>query len=414
MVGSATQAMSVETRMSSYYGLFFLSIGSALPFAALWFDTLNLSPSFSGAIFAAPAISIVLFTILIGGWADRLHDWRTAIIACNWIVFALYSWFVFRTGSWDVLIVWALAGLFSHASSPIMDAAALNLTKKRGSDFARIRAIGSIGFIVGVLLAGALYERVGYQWFVPVLLLGVVARVLAANALPHFRAPTVPAMEDSAPSVANNSKSELSHQPSVQHVKTKHSGLGLLNHRGILLVIAGAALLNASHSFNNIFAVLHWTHTGISTSMASVLWSVGVIAEVALMWGFSRVAKKFSARKCLIFASVVCIVRWLLTGSEPSLVQLFFLQSLHAITFGLSFLACVNFIARRVHEDNAAQAQRVSVTMATFFMALAAWLSGWLYEQFAGQSYWAMAVMALLGGICVLLSYASDLEDPAS
>jgi len=104
--------MSIEARLSTYYGLFFLSIGSVMPFAALWFDTQDISSTFSGLIFATPSIAIVLFTILIGGWADRLSDWRTAIIVCNWIVLTLFSWFLYRTGSWDILIVWTLAGLF--------------------------------------------------------------------------------------------------------------------------------------------------------------------------------------------------------------------------------------------------------------------------------------------------------------
>jgi len=64
-----------------------------------------------------------------------------------------------------------------------------------------------------------------------------------------------------------------------------------------------------------------------------------------------------------------------------------------------------------VHEDNAAQAQSVSAMLVTLFMGVAAWLSGWLYALFAGLSYWAMAVMAVMGGVCVMFSFASDLED---
>lgn len=394
--------ISVETRMSNYYGLYFLSIGTVMPYAALWFDSLNLSATVSGAIFAAPSIAIVIFTVLIGGWADRLSDWRTAILTCNWIVLVLFSWFLVRTDSWDILIVWTIAGLFTHASAPIMDAAALNLTKKRGSDYGRIRAIGSLGFVIGVLLAGVLFDEFGTRWFVYVLLAGLVARIAAAHALPHFRAPTKPIHKPSPLA------------PSLATPDTLTTGLGVLKHPGILLVIIGAALLNASHGFNNMFAVLHWTQLGISTTMASVLWSVAVIAEVALMWSFKSVAKKFSARKCLLLASAVCTMRWFLNGNDPTLGQLFVLQSLHSITFGLTFLAGVNFIARRVHEDNAAQAQSVSVTASMIFMALATSASGWLYTQFAGQSYWAMSALALLGGVCVALSFASDLQDPVS
>ncbi len=407
----AKVTMSVEARMSNYYGLFFLSIGSVMPFIALWFDSLAISPALSGAIFAAPSIVIVLFTVVIGGWADRLSDWRTAIIVCNWIVLILFSWFLFRTNSWDILIVWTLAGLFTHASNPIMDAAALNLTKKRGSDFGRIRAIGSIGFIVGVVLAGWIFEQVGLSWFVPVVLAGAALRLIAAHALPRFKSAdaindnrvngeAIPRVTGAAPSIAME--------------QSRSVGIHVLRHPGILWVIVGAALINASHGFNNVFAVLHWTKLEISTSLASVLWAVAVIAEVALMWTFRSVAKRFSARKCLVFAGVVCALRWLLSGFEPSLVQIFILQSLHAITFGLSFLAIVNFISRRVHENNAAQAQSVFATLVTAFMAVSTWLSGWLYEQFAGQSYWAMAVLALIGALCVLLSFNSDLKDPVA
>lgn len=386
--------MSIETRMASYYGLFFVSIGAVAPYAALWFDSLNISPAMSGAIFAAPSIATVLFSIFIGSWADRLGDWRSAIIICNWIVLVTLCWFLFRQGPWDILIVWAITGLFTRAGTPIMDAAALHSTQQTGSDFARIRSFGSMGFIVGVLLAGYFYDHVGTQWFAVVMLLTAFARLMAAYALPVFRS-------DSS-------------SMSMNAVGDPLSGIGLLKHPGILSVLLGSALLSASHAFNNMFAVVHWANVGISTSMASILWTVAVIAEVALMWAFRSVSKKFSARKCLLLASVVSVARWIFAGTDPGIVQLFVLQSLHAITFGLVFLATVNFIARRIHEDYAAQAQSVYTTLMTLFIGVSFWLSGWLYGHVAGRSYWAMAVLALLGGICVAWSFRSDLEDPVT
>lgn len=392
MLRPRISTLSVDTRIAGYYGMFFISIGTVAPFAALWLDSLNISPAMSGAIFAGPSIATVVLTIFIGGWADRLSDWRSAIILCNWIVLVVLSWLLFRQGPWDVLIVWTLAGLFTKAGMPIMDAAALHSTQKSGSDFARIRSFGSMGFIAGVLLAGALYEQSGTKWFVAVMLFTVFTRLLSAHALPRFR------------SVESHSQSS----------KAPTSGLAALRQPGILSVLVGAALISASHGFNNMFSVVHWTNVGISTSAASILWAVGVIAEVALMWYFKSVAKKFSARKCLLVASVVSAARWFLAGTDPSLPQLFVLQSLHSITFGLTFLAIVNFISRRVHENHAAQAQSAFTVIMTFLVGTATWLSGWLYGQFAGHSYWAMSILALLGGACVAWSFRSNLEDSAA
>jgi len=375
--------------MSGYYGLFFLGIGSFAPFSAVWFNSLNISSTMSGAIFAAPSIATVLFTVFIGWWADRLQDWRSAIIVCNWIVLIVVCWILFGRGPWDLLFIWAVSGLFTRASGPIMDAAALYSTQQTDSDYGRIRSFGSIGFIVGVLLAGWVFEQFGISWFVTVLLLSAVVRVLAAHMLPVFRT------------------DNLLPKKSVTSV----SGMKVLWYTGIWLVLAGSALINASHGFNNAFSVMHWTNTGISTGIAAALWSVSVIAEVVLMWSYKDVAKKFSARKCLLAASAVCVLRWLITGTDPGLGQLLLLQALHSITFGLTFLATVNFIAKRIHEDHAAQAQSVYAMLTTLFMALAVWLSGWLYEQFAGYSYWAMSILALLGGVCVAWSFRSDLDD---
>jgi len=372
--------------------VFFFAIGSFAPFAALWFDSLNISSSVSGAIFAAPSIATVIFTVFIGRWADGLQDWRIAIIACNWIALVTICWILIGRGAWDLFFIWTVAGLFMRASGPILDAAALYSTQQTNSNYGRIRSFGSIGFVVGVLMAGWVFERFGIQWFVAVLLLTAAVRVMAAHFLPTFRA------------------DRLLAERSVVPV----SGMIVLQHSGIMLVLLGSAMINASHGFVNAFSVMHWTNVGISTSVASILWSVGVIAEIALMWCYKDLAKKISARKCLLVASVAGVVRWFITGTDPSIVQLLLLQTLHSVTFGLTFLATVNFIARRVHEDHAAEAQSVYAMLTTLSIAVAIWMSGWLYDQFAGYSYWAMSLLALLGGVCVALSFRSDLDDPVT
>ena len=376
--------------MSAYYWLFFLAIASFAPFSALWFDSKNISSAISGAIFAAPSIATVLLTISIGKWADRLRDWRRAIIVCNWIVLIAVCWILVGQGPWHLLFIWTVSGLFTRAAGPIMDAAALNSTQKSGADYGRIRAFGSIGFIVGVVLAGWLFDHFGIAWFVSVILISAFIRVVAAHMLPPFRLD----------------------KPLVNTAVVASAGLASLRHPGILFVLVGSALINGSHGFVNAFSVMHWSNVGISTGIASALWSIGVIAEVALMWKFKSVAKRFSARKCLLFASAVGVARWFLTSTDPGLLQLFLLQALHSITFGLTLLATVNFIAKRVPEDHAARAQSVYNMMMTLCIGLSIWSSGWLYSQFAGQTYWAMAMLALVGGGCVALSFCSDLDDP--
>lgn len=420
--------MSEETRVSTYYGVFFLSIGATMPFVAIWLDSLGISTSMSGLILAAPPMAIVIFNIVIGSWADRLSDWRSAIIGCNVFVLLLSSSLLLWQSQWGILVLWTLSGLFLVSTAPITDAAALNMTARRGSDYAKLRALGSIGFIIGILAAGRLFESFGMRWFVGVLLFGAVARVAAAIALPNFRE-RFSLQENCQANLEigvrvgsgdDGNTTDRDSTPALSKVKKPKlfsglvSGLNLFRQPGIFSVIFGAALINASHSFNNIYSVLHWTQNDISTSMASSLWAIGVTAEVFLMWKFSQFSKHISARHCLLVAAAACTVRWFFTALNPSIAALFFLQALHSITFGLTFLASVNFIAKRVNPQHAAQAQSVLATLSTLLMAVGTWLSGQLYGSLGGYSYWIMAVMAIVGGLFILSSYRTHLEDRAT
>lgn len=131
--------MNVEGRLAIYYAALFFSIGSISPFVALWLDSRGADPSQTGFIVAAPSVSMVLTTILLGSWADRLADWRTAIIVCNWTVLMLVAWLLFREELVDIFIVWTLTGVIMMAKIPIVDAASLSLTHRMQLEYGRVR-----------------------------------------------------------------------------------------------------------------------------------------------------------------------------------------------------------------------------------------------------------------------------------
>ena len=160
----------------------------------------------------------------------------------------------------------------------------------------------------------------------------------------------------------------------------------------------------------NTFGILLWTQHGFSETTASLLVGIGVAAEILLMWRFKSMTKRLSARSCLIIAAVCGIVRWSLLALAPPLWLMFVVQMLHAVTFGLTFLATASFIARRVGEDNAARGQALSATVMTALMAIMVYLSGYYFDLLQLQLYWIMAAMCVLSVVLVLLSYLTSLE----
>lgn len=413
-VQNKVQSGSVEWRLSSYYALMFGAVGLTGPFFSPWMHHLGVSPELTGLAVALPLFAMVLTTVYLGTLADRLSDWRGAIITADWLVLLCFCWLLFRQDIVDIIVVWTIAGLLIAAKVPIVDAATLSLTRRRGTDYSQIRAIGSVGFVLALLFAGKVFEVAGFEWFVPVLLCGSLVRAVAASYLPRFRTPetTIPRnTEERLAATATNLGAPAGNFAAISVGMTQPALQGPLKNTGFLLVIAGSALIAASHAYFSTFGILLWLEEGISTSMTSILWSVAVVAEIILMWFFKEFARKVSARQCMFIAGSLGVVRWSLSTTEPGLTMLFVLQSLHAMSFGLLFLATVNFISRRVEDSIAARAQALSATFTTGLLAIALLVSGIVYSTIGAHGYWVMCGMCVVGLGLIGLSYKTSLDD---
>lgn len=393
--------MTPERRIAAYYASAFGAIGSVAPFLALWLDSLGIDAGMVGIIVASPSIAMVFTTVYLGRRLDRLGERRRGIVLLNIAVLSVNALLVFVDSAWLILLVWTVGGILVHAMMPATDALALAVAHRRGSDWARMRLFGSIGFIVTLLLAGVLFEQVGIRAFLAVLLTGCLVRLLVACWLPAV---------ESLPEVMNSVPFAATAAGVLPVVAASEQGAGGLYRPGVLLALGGAALINASHAFFYTFGMLAWTRAGIGETLGSVLWSVGVLAEVSLMWYFAKIAARLSARVCLLLAGGAGVLRWGLTLWSSSLPLLFVAQSLHALTFGLMYVATASFIARRVDESDAARGQSLSATLAAGSMAIATWGSGLLYERTGTAPYALMMGLCIVGIGLIAASYRSVLD----
>ncbi len=407
-------AWTPEQRLTLYFMMMYGSVGLTGPFFSPWLHHLGVSAQLTGLIVAMPSAAMVVAAVYLGSISDRLSDWRVAIIAFDWAILLMFCWILIRQDVIDIIIVWTLTGLFIAVKVPVLDGATLSLTRKRGTHYSRIRALGSVGFVIALLSGGFIFDMAGLDWFVPALVAGAFIRAVCSSALPRFReSPIVPTMRTSeklaAP--ADNLSAPAGNMAMATASMTAPSMHGGLKHAGFIMVITGSALINGSHGFFGAFAMLHWIETGISTMVSSLLWCFAVVMEIALMWWFTDVASRLSSRHCMLAAGAVGIVRWSVSTFDPSVPVLFILQGLHALTFGLLFIATVTFIARRVDDSVAARAQSLYATFSTAALATAVLVSGALYDYAGVQGYWLMAAMCVAGMLLVMSSYFTMLDD---
>ncbi len=271
---------------------------------------------------------------------------------------------------------------------PVLDAATLRMTERRGSDFGVIRAWGTVGYTLTAVLTGVLIGWLGAIAFVPLFIALSLLRTGLAFQLPRFRAPE-----------------------NIEAPLRKPGGVTLrsLMRPWFILPCVAFALIQSTHVFLGAMGALVWKIDGIGEGWFGPLIAISAAGEAVMMFFWRRIGTRMSARTMLIIAGFVAALRWGAMALSPSLPVLVGLQLLHAITLPFSYFGILHFIANWAPEDIAAEAQSFSsaLTQAISVMSLVA--LGWLVGVMGGQAYFVAAGMALLA---VLAAWWSMLLRP--
>jgi PPP family 3-phenylpropionic acid transporter len=383
------EGFSPELRASIFHFTVFGSTGAASAYFAIWLSGKGITPDQIGIINAVPVLVLLFASMLIGKLADRASDWRVMIIWLAIIAGAASLGFLFVTEFWGALLVFTLCYTPAGAMVPVLDAATLRMTERRGSDFGFVRAWGTVGYTITAALTGALIGWLGAVVFVPLFIALSLMRTGLAFQLPRFRAP-----EHVAAPVRTTSGPRLS---------------SLLRPWFILPCLA-FALIQSTHFFLGAMGALVWKIDGIGEGWVGPLIAVSAAGEAMTMFFWRRIGPRMTARTMLIIAGVVATARWLAMAFSPSLPILFALQTLHAITLPFSYFGIMHFIANWAPEDIAAEAQSFSSMLTQGFAVVTLVLFGWLVGLMGGGAYFVASGMAL---VAVLLAWWSLMLRPA-
>lgn len=375
--------VSPELRAAVYYFMQFTPMAVTTAFAGIWLAEQGIAADQIGLIFAVPVFSTLLFNSIVGRLADRASDWKYAILIGN-VLSGLFFFGLFAvSGFWGILIFWALANTSFGVTQPVADAATMRLCTRRGTDYANVRAWGTAGYTITLLLTGFAMAQLGGDWFVPVLVLSGILRAVAAYWLPNFRAETIDLVPPGG---------------AVRLVQVLRPWF--------VLPLIGWALVFSTHLLLNAFQAYLFSLQGIGEDMIGILIALGAAAEAIVFFLFRRMVSHISARYLLLFSALVAVFRWLMMGLAPPLAVVIALQLLHGFTFALGFIGMVKFVADWTHEDIAAEAQAFAALLQGAVAATAIYAFGFLVERFETGAYFASAMVAGLGAICYLASLA--------
>jgi PPP family 3-phenylpropionic acid transporter len=375
---------SPEVRAGIFHFTVFASTGVASAYFAIWLSDRGISPDEIGVINAMPVLVMLAINVLVGRLADKASDWGQVIIILSLIAGAVPIGLFFVSGFWGILLVWTLCVVPASALVPVIDAATLRMTERRGTDFGAVRAWGTVGYAASTMVAGPAIAYFGEPAFLPLFLLFSLLRAGLALQLPRFRAPV--------------------HEETAADARPRAGRLLEALKPWFVLPLIGLGMHYSIHLVLASFGALLWKEQGISEAWIGPLIGIMAAAEAAMMFFWSRLDIKASARHLIIFAAMVGAARWGIMAFEPPLWLLFFLQLLHAITFAVAYFGGIYFIANWTSEDIAAEAQGFSYLLQQGFAVVSLLVFGWFAAQFGARAWLFAAAMAFCGGFLVYIS----------
>lgn len=363
-------------RLSGFYFFYFALLGALVPYWGLFLRERGFDAAAIGELMAILMATKVVAPNIWGWLGDHLGHRMQIVRLASLVSVIVFAGMFWSESFWAIALVMTLYSFFWNASLPQFEVVTFTYLKDRVARYAQIRVWGSIGFIVTVIVLGALVDWQGPEIVLPSVLAIFVAIWLSTLVV-----------RDPDP------------EP---HPHAQESLAAILKRPAIIGFFLAVFLMQASHGPYYAFYSIFMKDHGYSETLIGQLWALGVLAEVVLFVVMHRLLDRFGARRVVVASLLLAALRWVMIAMfAESLPLLLMAQLLHAATFGTFHAASIHLVYHyfRGRHKGRGQALYSSVSFGAGG-AVGSLLSGYVWEGIGPEMTFAAAgIMALLGAL---------------
>ena len=374
-------------RLSGFYLFYFASLGALLPYWSIYLKSLDFSITEIGQLMAILMATKIVAPNIWGWIADHTGKRITIIRMASLLAAISFAGVFAGNAFWWLALVLVVFSFFWNATLPQFEATTMNHLGDDMHRYSGIRLWGSIGFILAVAGLGVLLGQYSIV-VLPTVLLGLFT-LIWLNSL------WVP-------------ESAAGHLPLDQEPLRK-----VLRRPVVLSLLGVSFLMQASHGPYYSFFSLYMEDIGYSTAVIGQLWALGVLAEIGVFLLMPVLLPRFGARRLLLIAALLTMLRWLLTAyyaDNPVIIT--FSQTLHAASFGL-YHAVMIFLIHSLFTGSHQGRGQALYSSVSFGAGGAAGslVSGYLWTGLGPQAMYLMAAACSLCAVCLVLFGVRDIPD---
>ncbi len=364
-------------RLSGFYFFYFASLGVLIPYWSLYLKSLGFNSFTIGALVAIlPATKLI--APYIWGWlADHTRRSMFIIQVASILAVLSFSLVFVSQQLWWLIVVMLLFSFFWNAILPQYEAMTLNHLGDDTHRYSMVRLWGSLGFIVIVVMMGALLED-GDTDLIPI----VVWITFIVIALASFMVP------------------EKLNTPHAEHSPIWH----VIKQPKVLAFLIVCFLMLCSHGPYYTFYTIYLEEQGYSSQMIGILWAVGVLAEVIMFLLMHRLLPMFGPRKLLIVTLLLTTLRWLIIGFfVDDLSMLFLAQLIHAFSFGLFHAVGISLVHDYFKGSHQGRGQALyASTSYGAGVAVGSLISGILWDQWGAEVLFTFAACCTVFAVVIV------------
>ena len=373
----------VKLIIGSQYFLYFGVLGIFLPYFNLYCYHLGFSGLQIGVLSALRSMAMVLFPLFWGAVADRLNLRRPIYILCTMASTAIWVFYLFTAEFWPMLMITLFYGVFYTPIISFLEAFTMDVLGKEKKSYGRIRAWGSMSFIVMVLILGKIIDLYSVDIILKLILAGSILLAFVSVRIPNIR----PIKKD----------------------KLKPGASSLLRRRVVIFLLS-AFLMLVSHGAYYGFFSIHLENLGYDSTFIGICWALASTAEILVMLSSDRLFSRFSLENVLSFSFLIAAGRWLILFFARSPAVILGSQILHAATYGAFHMASILYMDRLAppKAKTLGQAANNAISYGLGLM-VGFFVNGYLYEKMGSFSLFIISAMiALAGGILFRLLLVVD------
>lgn len=369
------------------YFLFWSGAAAILPYISVYYESVNLPGRQIGQLSSIPYFITLISSVTFGFISDASKRNRLLLRISAIGLIAVLLLFPRAQTFWTLLLMVLVYSIFHAPNNPILDETTLN-TLENPENYGKIRAGGSIGWGLVVLLTGFLIDNLGLG--IPVIfyinIVFLVLFFLIVGVLPS----SVKQTGGTGKEVSLKNLGKMIAQP----------GVFLLF---IVIIIWGMGEASISN-----FLFLHIKHLGGSSTLMGTALSISLIGEIITFNFANRIQVKIGEFRMILLAFVMLII-WL-TGlsliKDPNLIPAF--QIFGGAGFALMHSGSVAYINRKAPKELGTTAQALRGGLyAGMGNGVGTLISGALYEFYGSASLFRimsiLQICGLLFGIFVFL-----------